>query len=157
MRTVRNELCSLHAMAVNGQLKPRSISGSPVVSRYSRCQACSCITPHLRARHCDPPRQSSKRTFAKETVFPPRHSCRATANPDLQMACQQLDDELSRRDIALDPAGYFIISVNREEQCIVVSHYANVINSRGVACDPVTGKPIPCDGSYKPTPTHVFR
>ncbi|CAI7755201.1 unnamed protein product [Closterium sp. NIES-53] len=75
----------------------------------------------------------------------------------LAESMRELDDQLSRRPLDLDPAGYFIIYVDREQQCLVAQHYGNLIDSKGRACDPVTGKPIPCDGSYKPTPLRVYR
>ncbi|GJP45285.1 hypothetical protein CLOM_g4690 [Closterium sp. NIES-68] len=70
---------------------------------------------------------------------------------------RELDDQLSRRPLDLDPAGYFIIYVDREGQCLVAQHYGNLIDDKGRACDPATGKVIPCDGSYKPTPLRVYR
>ncbi|CAI5975711.1 unnamed protein product [Closterium sp. NIES-64] len=75
----------------------------------------------------------------------------------LAESMRELDDQLSRRPLDLDPAGYFIIYVDREQQCLVAQHYGNLIDSKGRACEPVTGKPIPCDGSYKPTPLRVYR
>eukprot|EP00899_Mesostigma_viride_P009405 jgi/Mesvir1/18466/Mv14317-RA.1 len=70
---------------------------------------------------------------------------------------QQIDDKLSRRHLDLDPLGYFIIYIDKETSQIVAKHYKNTINDKGVACDPETGKPIPCDGSYKPTPSKIYR
>ncbi|GBG67816.1 hypothetical protein CBR_g937 [Chara braunii] len=70
---------------------------------------------------------------------------------------KRLDDQLSKRRLALDPAGYFIIYLDRAREEIVADHYRNVINDKGIACDPKTGKPIPCDGSYKPAPNRSFR
>lgn len=70
---------------------------------------------------------------------------------------QQVDDQLSMRPLDLDPCGYFIIFVDREASQIVAQHFRNVIDARGLACDPETGEVIPCDGSYKPAPTREFR
>ena len=67
-----------------------------------------------------------------------------------------IDDELSNRWIDLDPAGYFLIKVDRERACIEAAHFRNTIDDDGVACDPETGEPIPCDGSYKPSANAVF-
>ncbi|CAI5472755.1 unnamed protein product [Closterium sp. Yama58-4] len=75
----------------------------------------------------------------------------------LAESMRELDDQLSRRPLDLDPAGYFIIYVDRDQQCLVAQHFGNLIDIKGRACDPVTGKPIPCDGSYKPTPLRVYR
>ncbi|MDX2097520.1 MAG: DUF4346 domain-containing protein [Leptolyngbyaceae cyanobacterium bins.59] len=57
-----------------------------------------------------------------------------------------LDKKLSQRFIALDPAGYFIIYLDREAGQICAKHYTNLIDERGLACDPETGKPIPTRG-----------
>jgi dihydropteroate synthase len=67
-----------------------------------------------------------------------------------------IDDELSNRWIDLDPAGYFLIKLDRERNRIEAAHFLNVIDDDGVACDPVTKKPIPCDGSYKPSANKIF-
>ncbi|MEO0406923.1 MAG: DUF4346 domain-containing protein [Cyanobacteria bacterium P01_A01_bin.135] len=68
-----------------------------------------------------------------------------------------LDDQLSRRDIALDPSGYFVIYVDRVHQLICAAHYTNSISETGVALDPETGKPLPCNGSLKREPTRVYQ
>ena len=65
--------------------------------------------------------------------------------------------QYSKRHIDLDSAGYFIIYVDREEQEIVAKHYTNIINKNGVACDPDTGKPIPCSAGYVRPPSTIFR
>jgi dihydropteroate synthase len=57
-----------------------------------------------------------------------------------------LDDRLSNRFIELDPKGYFIIYVDREARLICAEHYSNTIDEKGLACDPETGEPLPCDG-----------
>ncbi|GAB4145274.1 MAG: DUF4346 domain-containing protein [Cyanobacteria bacterium J069] len=67
-----------------------------------------------------------------------------------------LDDKLSNRYIELDPQGYFIIYLDRHAGLICADHYSNVINDKGLACDPETGEPLPCDGSLKRSPTAVF-
>jgi len=67
-----------------------------------------------------------------------------------------LDDSLSKRDIALDPAGYFVIYLDRPRQLICAAHYTNTISDKGVALDPETGKPLPCNGTLKRQPTHVY-
>eukprot|EP00270_Netrium_digitus_P013266 TRINITY_DN4384_c0_g4_i1.p1 TRINITY_DN4384_c0_g4~~TRINITY_DN4384_c0_g4_i1.p1 ORF type:complete len:225 (-),score=51.99 TRINITY_DN4384_c0_g4_i1:91-726(-) len=70
---------------------------------------------------------------------------------------RQLDDDLSCRPLDLDPSGYFIIRVDWQTRQLVAEHFLNVINSNGLACDPETGHVIPCNGSYRPTPAHVYR
>ncbi len=57
-----------------------------------------------------------------------------------------LDDKLSKRFIDLDPAGYFILYLDREAGLICADHYTNTIDDRGLACDPETGEPIPVRG-----------
>jgi hypothetical protein len=44
-----------------------------------------------------------------------------------------LDDELSRRPLQLDDAGYFIISIDRNSSEIVAIFYTNTINNDGAA------------------------
>ncbi|MEB3359040.1 MAG: DUF4346 domain-containing protein [Synechococcales bacterium] len=67
-----------------------------------------------------------------------------------------IDHHLSQRPLDLDPGGYFIISLDRDNGLICAQHYSNVIDERGVACDPVTGKPIPARGGARRLPTAVF-
>jgi dihydropteroate synthase len=67
-----------------------------------------------------------------------------------------IDRELSNRQIDLDPDGYFIIYVDRENGEICAKHYTNVIDDRGLAVDPETGKVIPAKGSVTRTSTTLF-
>ena len=67
-----------------------------------------------------------------------------------------IDRQLSNRQIDLDPDGYFIIYVDRETGSICAKHYTNVINDRGLAVDPETGKVIPAKGSVTRTNTTLF-
>lgn len=60
-----------------------------------------------------------------------------------------LDERLSRRDIKLDPGGYFIIYLDREAELICAKHFTNVIDDRGLAVDPETGKVIPARGKVE--------
>ena len=55
---------------------------------------------------------------------------------------KKLDDKLSKRFIALDPDGYFLIYLDVEQEMICAKHFTNVINDKGLACDPETGKPL---------------
>ena len=52
--------------------------------------------------------------------------------PEALSSRQQLDDQLSQRFIALDPAGYFLIRIDREAVELVVEHYSNGIDERGL-------------------------
>jgi dihydropteroate synthase len=67
-----------------------------------------------------------------------------------------IDKELSNRQIDLDPHGYFIIYVDRETGLICAKHYTNVIDDRGLAVDPETGKVIPAKGKVDRTNTTLF-
>jgi dihydropteroate synthase len=58
----------------------------------------------------------------------------------------EIDRKLSNRHIDLDPEGYFIIYIDREAGLICAKHYTNVIDDRGLAVDPETGKVIPAKG-----------
>ena len=68
----------------------------------------------------------------------------------------QLDDKLSQRFIELDPGGYFLIYLDTEQRLICAKHFTNVINDKGLACDPETGEPLPCDGGAPRTHTHIY-
>jgi dihydropteroate synthase len=66
-----------------------------------------------------------------------------TVNPE---HLQAIDDRLSKRSIALDPGGYYIIYLNRDAGLICAKHYTNIINEQGLAADPETGEVIACGG-----------
>ena len=67
-----------------------------------------------------------------------------------------IDRELSNRHIDLDPHGYFIIYLDREAGLICAKHYTNVIDDRGLAVDPETGKVIPAKGKVTRSNTTLF-
>jgi dihydropteroate synthase len=67
-----------------------------------------------------------------------------------------LDNQLSKRFIELDPDGYFLIYLDREAGLICAKHFTNVINDKGLACDPETGKPLPTKGKVERSHTTVF-
>jgi dihydropteroate synthase len=69
----------------------------------------------------------------------------------------QLDDQLSQRFIALDPAGYFLIRVDHETAELVAEHYGNGIDERGLATDPDTGEVLSCRGGGVRQPLAVVR
>lgn len=58
----------------------------------------------------------------------------------------EIDEQLSKREINLDPGGYFIIYLDREAQLICAKHFTNTIDERGLAVDPDTGEVIPARG-----------
>ncbi|MGF1673581.1 MAG: DUF4346 domain-containing protein [Rivularia sp. (in: cyanobacteria)] len=67
-----------------------------------------------------------------------------------------IDDKLSQRHIDLDPAGYFIIYIDRQEGLIFGKHFTNIIDDRGLAVDPETGKIIPAKGKIERSHTTVY-
>jgi dihydropteroate synthase len=67
-----------------------------------------------------------------------------------------LDHDLSNRFIELDPGGYLIIYIDPQNKLICAKHFTNLIDDRGLACDPETGKPIPCSGTVERIPTQIF-
>ena len=67
-----------------------------------------------------------------------------------------IDDELSKRHIDLDPGGYFIIYLDRDTGLICAKHFTNVINDKGLAVDPATGKVIPAKGKVERTAETLF-
>ena len=69
----------------------------------------------------------------------------------------ELDDSLSQRFIHLDPAGYFLIRVDAGAGELVVEHYTNGIDERGLATDPETGEVLACRGGEARQPRSVFR
>ncbi|MEX0589245.1 MAG: DUF4346 domain-containing protein [Cyanobium sp.] len=76
---------------------------------------------------------------------------------DTRLTRPQLDDQLSSRFIALDPAGYFLIRIDREADELVVEHYGNGIDERGLATDPETGEVLRCRDGGPRLPLAVFR
>ncbi len=69
---------------------------------------------------------------------------------------KSIDDKLSKRYIELDPAGYFIIYLDREAGLVCTKHYTNIINDKGLAVDPETGKVIPAKGKVERIHTTLF-
>tara|TARA_B100000700_G_C14496170_1_gene601921 strand:- start:81 stop:482 length:402 start_codon:yes stop_codon:yes gene_type:complete len=70
---------------------------------------------------------------------------------------KEIDNELSKRFINLDPLGYFLIIVDNNKREIIVEHFSNDLDSSGKAVDPETGEPIPCKGSKERKPLGVYR
>lgn len=68
----------------------------------------------------------------------------------------EIDNKLSQRQIDLDPGGYFIIYLDRDNKLICAKHFTNAINEKGLAVDPETGKPIPAKGKVERTHTTIF-
>ena len=70
---------------------------------------------------------------------------------------RDLDERLSQRFIALDPAGYFLIKLDREAGELIAEHYGNGIDERGLATDPETGEVISCRGAGPREPLAIYR
>jgi dihydropteroate synthase len=63
---------------------------------------------------------------------------------------QRLDEQLSQRFIALDPAGYFLIQVDAEAGELIVEHFSNGIDAE-------TGEVLACRGGNPREPLTVYR
>ncbi|MBM5795289.1 MAG: DUF4346 domain-containing protein [Cyanobacteria bacterium M_surface_7_m2_037] len=70
---------------------------------------------------------------------------------------RSLDEQLSQRFIALDPAGYFLIKLDLEAGELIAEHYGNGIDERGLATDPDTGEVISCRGAGPRAPMKIYR
>jgi dihydropteroate synthase len=75
---------------------------------------------------------------------------------DLADDLAELDNQLSNRHIDLDPGGYLIIYLDRAAGLICAKHYDNIINERGLACDPDTGQPIHVRKKVERTHTALY-
>jgi len=70
---------------------------------------------------------------------------------------RELDERLSKRFIALDPAGYVLIKLDRVSGELIVEHYSNGIDARGLATDPDTGDVLSCRGAGPRQPQAIYR
>lgn len=70
---------------------------------------------------------------------------------------QALDDQLSKRFIALDPAGYVLIRVDADAMELIVEHYRNDVDAKGRATDPDTGEVLGCRGGVSRSPERIYR
>ena len=91
------------------------------------------------------------------TIHPMPETRLQPLSPAQQSECAALDATLSQRFIALDPAGYFLIKVDHAAGELVVEHYGNGIDERGLATDPETGEVLSCRGSGPRTPLAIWR
>lgn len=69
---------------------------------------------------------------------------------------RSLDERLSQRFIALDPAGYFLIKLDRAAGELIAEHYGNGLDERGLATDPDTGEVISCRGLARGNPSRFI-
>jgi dihydropteroate synthase len=77
-------------------------------------------------------------------------------NSKLKEEIIAIDNKLSKRHIDLDPAGYFIIYLDREAGLICAKHFTNIINEKGLAVDPETGKVIAARGKVERVAESLF-
>ena len=76
---------------------------------------------------------------------------------DLSKSTRLLDDQLSNRQIELDPKGYFLIKIELLTNELILEHYLNNIDKKGRAIDPESGKPIGCKTKSKNQPSNIYR
>tara|TARA_Y100001970_G_scaffold86453_1_gene109024 strand:- start:209 stop:595 length:387 start_codon:yes stop_codon:yes gene_type:complete len=76
---------------------------------------------------------------------------------DLKNKIKNIDNNLSKRDIDLDPLGYFIIKIDVIKKKIIAEHYLNNIDREGTAIDPITNKPIECDSTEERKYNKIFQ
>ena len=68
-----------------------------------------------------------------------------------------LDDKLSKRQIELDPNGYFLIKIDPVSNELILEHYLNNIDQKGRAIDPDSGEPISCKTKSRNQPRNIYR
>ena len=80
------------------------------------------------------------------------------APASLAQAIDALDERLSQRFIALDPSGYFLIKLDADAGELVLEHYGNTIDEKGLARDTDTGEVLSCKGGNGPRqPSRTYR
>ena len=76
---------------------------------------------------------------------------------DLINSIKLLDDKLSKRQIELDPKGYFLIKIEPKTNELILEHYLNDIDQKGRAIDPKSGEPIGCKTKSRNQPNNIYR
>ena len=76
---------------------------------------------------------------------------------DLGKSINLLDDKLSKRQIKLDPQGYFLVKVEPITNELILEHYLNNIDNKGRAIDPESGEPIGCTTKRPNQPSNIYR
>ena len=76
---------------------------------------------------------------------------------DLINSIKLLDDKLSKREIELDPNGYFLIKIDFQAKELILEHFLNNIDQKGRAIDPESGKPIGCKTKSRNQPINIYR
>ena len=76
---------------------------------------------------------------------------------DLINSIKLLDAKLSKRQIKLDPKGYFLIKIEPKTNELILEHYLNDIDQKGRAIDPKSGEPIGCKTKSRNQPNYIYR
>ena len=76
---------------------------------------------------------------------------------DLINSIKLLDDKLSKRQIELDPKGYFLIKIEHKTNELILEHYLNDIDQKGRAIDPESREPIGCKTKNRNQPNNIYR
>ena len=76
---------------------------------------------------------------------------------DLINSIKLLDAKLSKRQIELDPKGYFLIKIEPKTNELILEHYLNDIDQKGRATDPESGEPIGCKTKNRNQPNNIYR
>ncbi len=76
---------------------------------------------------------------------------------DLINSIKLLDAKLSKRQIELDPKGYFLIKIEPKTNELILEHYLNDIDQKGRAIDPKSGEPIGCKTKSRTQPNNIYR
>lgn len=95
--------------------------------------------------------------MAEEPEFLDQYSRPPCAPVGVEGSRRALDERLSQRFIALDPAGYFLIRVDHAAGELIAEHFINTIDDRGLATDPETGEVLSCRGGDPRSPLAVYR
>ena len=75
---------------------------------------------------------------------------------NLIQSIKLLDDKLSKRQIKLDPKGYFLIKIEPTTNELILEHYLNDIDQKGRAIDPESREPIGCK-TKRNQPSNIYR
>ena len=76
---------------------------------------------------------------------------------DLINSIKLLDAKLSKRQIKLDPKGYFLIKIEPKTNELILEHYLNDIDQKGRAIDPKSGELIGCKTKSRNQPNNIYR
>ena len=76
---------------------------------------------------------------------------------DLINSIRLLDAKLSKRQIKLDPKGYFLIKIEPKTNELILEHYLNDIDQKGRAIDPESGEPIGCKTKSRNQPDSIYK